>query len=296
MNKPDQDKTGPESLFSDWFKTATESWLSMVSMLTGITSTPEMKTTPIKEEKSRIQESWDTTLKTWETIHSAMSTPESVESIFKGTGELPQFLLKVAQTGLESFVRFHRQWLKRVESVGASTQDYAFENLDEDALKVWTDLYEKEIRRFFNIPQLGLTRLYHEKMNRVVDNFNTYQSVTAKFLHLLYLPFEKSFTVMQKKLSELADKGKLPEDSKAYYQMWIKILEGHYMTLFQSPEYTQAMSKTLDSLSKYSAAKNDFLQDMLNTLPVPTQKEMDELYKEIYLLKKKIKMLEKDKR
>jgi polyhydroxyalkanoate synthesis regulator phasin len=28
-------------------------------------------------------------------------------------------------------------------------------------------------------------------------------------------------------------------------------------------------------------------------LPVPTQKEMDELYKEIYLLKKRIKELEK---
>jgi hypothetical protein len=30
-------------------------------------------------------------------------------------------------------------------------------------------------------------------------------------------------------------------------------------------------------------------------LPVPTHKEMDELYKEIYLLKKRIKALEKKK-
>ena len=30
-------------------------------------------------------------------------------------------------------------------------------------------------------------------------------------------------------------------------------------------------------------------------LPVPTHKEMDELYKEIYLLKKRIKELEKKK-
>jgi polyhydroxyalkanoate synthesis regulator phasin len=106
---------------------------------------------------------------------------------------------------------------------------------------------------------------------------------------------EKSFQVLQEKLTELADEGELPEDSKKYYQMWIKILEGHYMTLFQSSEYTQALNKTLDSLSEFSVAKKEILQDFMNMLPVPTHKEMDELYKEIYLLKKRIKELEKKK-
>jgi polyhydroxyalkanoate synthesis regulator phasin len=48
-------------------------------------------------------------------------------------------------------------------------------------------------------------------------------------------------------------------------------------------------------MSEFSAAKKEILQDFLNTLPVPTHKEMDELYKEIYLLKKRIKELEKKK-
>ena len=34
-----------------------------------------------------------------------------------------------------------------------------------------------------------------------------------------------------------------PEDPKAYYQMWIKILEGHYMTLFQSPDYVKTLGE-----------------------------------------------------
>jgi hypothetical protein len=105
---------------------------------------------------------------------------------------------------------------------------------------------------------------------------------------------EKSFQVLQEKLVALADEGNLPEDSKVYYQMWIKILEGHYMTLFQSTEYIQSLNKTLGSMSEFSDAKKDLLQDtLLYTLPVPTQKEMDELYKEIYVLKKRIRKLEK---
>jgi polyhydroxyalkanoate synthesis regulator phasin len=46
-------------------------------------------------------------------------------------------------------------------------------------------------------------------------------------------------------------------------------------------------------MSEFSVVKNDLMQDMLSTLPVTTQKDTDELYKEIYLLKKRIKVLEK---
>jgi len=106
---------------------------------------------------------------------------------------------------------------------------------------------------------------------------------------------EKSYKVMQEKLTEMAEAGELPDDSKAYYQMWIKILEGHYMNLFKSPEYVNAMGQTLNALEDYKMTQEKVIEDILGMFPVPTQKDMDELYKEIYLLKKKVKALEKDK-
>ena len=75
--------------------------------------------------------------------------------------------------------------------------------------------------------------------------------------------------------------------------MWIKILEGHYMTLFQSSEYGRAQQNVLNTMSDFSVIKNDLMQDMLNTMPIATQKDLDDLYKEMYLLKKRIKVLEK---
>jgi hypothetical protein len=80
--------------------------------------------------------------------------------------------------------------------------------------------------------------------------------------------------------------------------MWIKTLEGHYMTLFRSTEYTQAMSKTINAMEDYTVARHEIVQDYLQMFPVPTNEDMDEVYKEIYELKKKVKALEKrlDKR
>ena len=97
---------------------------------------------------------------------------------------------------------------------------------------------------------------------------------------------------MQKKLSEMLDKGIVPENSKEFYRLWISILETNYMNLFKSPEYVDSLRKTLDSIGEFMIARKQMLEDALQTIPVPTQKEMDELYKEIYLLKKKIKQLE----
>ncbi|OQY12062.1 MAG: hypothetical protein B6I30_05595 [Desulfobacteraceae bacterium 4572_187] len=220
-----------------------------------------------------------------------MIEPETMKTLLKGAGMLPEIFLKIAQTGSKTFVNFQKQWLEGTGKLQESAKTY---NL-EDPFEAWTQLYEQEFRKFFKIPQLGLTRLYQEKMIRSMDKFNIYQAAITEFSRLLLLPMEKSFQVLQEKLAELADKGDLPEDSKKYYQIWIKILEGHYMTLFQSSEYTQSLNKTLNAMSEFSAVKKEILQDFLNMLPVPTHKEMDELYKEIYLLKKRIKELEKKK-
>jgi polyhydroxyalkanoate synthesis regulator phasin len=65
------------------------------------------------------------------------------------------------------------------------------------------------------------------------------------------------------------------------------------MTLFKSPEYNRTLSALFDHLSEYIISKNEVLQDMLQALPLPTYKEMDELYKDLHILKKRVKELER---
>ena len=295
MNDNKKNRIGPETFFSDWMKISMKFWESTASMWPAFNNTSGAARDSKRDDNtSRFQKSWESTQKTWKAWSKIATEPETMETLFKETGVLPEIFLKIAQTGLNSFVHFQQQWIERAGKVQESTKSYTFENLDEDAVKLWTQLYETELRKLFNMPQLGLTRFYQEKMIRTMDKYNMFQTRVTEFLRLLSLPMEKSFQVLQEKLTSLADDGNLPEDSKAYYRMWIKVLEGHYMTLFQSSEYTKVLNKTLHSMSEFSEAKKDLLQDtLLYMLPVPTQKEMDELYKEIYLLKKRIKDLER---
>ena len=290
--KHDKNETKPDFL-SAWMKTAGDVWGQMFRTWSDAAATFRPSAASPSDTSGHAQASLDAALKTWQVLSSTMTRPEITDSMFKGSGTMPDILIQLAQSSLAGFLEFQQKWFERAGRIGKATEAYTFEDLDENAFRAWNEIYEKEFRQFFNIPQLGLTRFYQEKVNQTLDKFNLFQTAIGEFIRLLYLPVTKSFSVIQEKLEELSEAGELPEDPQKYYQMWIKILEGHYMTLFQSAEYIETMGKTLDAMSEFSAAKNDLLEDMLNMLPIPKQKDMDDLYKEIYLLKKRIKTLEK---
>jgi len=229
----------------------------------------------------------------WQAMSSAMARPESQASLFSGIGTIPAVFSKIIESGLIGYSTLQQQWMSQIQKTEKYKGPYDFAHLDKEALHMWGDLYDNEFRKFLNIPQLGLTRFHQEKINQLNDRFTIFQTAMAEFLQLLLTPFEKSFVTMQEKLGNLAEKGEVPEDSKIVYNMWIKALEGHYMTLFKTPEYISAITKTLDSMEDYTSARQDVTDDILKLFSMPTKKDMDEVYKEQYMLKKRLRTLEK---
>jgi len=281
-----------QSLLSAWIESDAEFWGSMLQNWTQ-SDTANDDSSP--GEKSRARESFETVFNSWQTLSSVARDPGAKEA-FSNLGQaMPELLSQMVQASWRSYYYLQQQWLERAGRIGETTQAFSFENLDEDVFKAWTEIYENELKKFFYIPQLGLTRNYQQNFTAALDKYQRFQNQYAEFMHLIFLPVEKTFKVLQQQLSDLAREGKLPENSNDYYKLFIKILEGHYMSLFKSPEYITAMSKTLEVLEDFVAARNTITQDILSTLSMPNQKDLDELYKELYHLKKRLKILEKEK-
>jgi hypothetical protein len=293
MSEKHDDNESGVDFFSTWMRTTGDLWGNMFRIWSDAAATIKPPASASGDASGHAHASMDAAMQAWQILSSTFSRPETMDAIFKGAGTMPEILVKVAQTGLTGFLEFQHKWFERLGQIGKTTEAFTFEDLDQNAFRAWSEIYEKEFSQFFNVPQLGLTRFYQEKVNRSLDKFNIFQAALGEFFRLLYLPVTKSYGVMQEKIKEITDAGELPEDSKQYYQMWLKILEGHYMTLFQSPEYIKTLQNVLDAMSEFSAVKNDLLEDVLSTMPLSTQKDMDDLYKEIYLLKRRIKALEK---
>jgi polyhydroxyalkanoate synthesis regulator phasin len=199
----------------------------------------------------------------------------------------------MAKSGWEATFQIQQHLLEKAGKIGQRTEAYNFDNLDQEVFKASTEIYEKELQQYFHIPPLGLTRFYQERFNELLDKHNLFETTLAEFLSILYLPMEKSFKVLQEKLQTMAQEGILPKEAKENYAIWVKILEGHYMNLFKSKEYTDALHNTISKMEDYILARSEALYDILQFFPVPTNRDMDDLYKEFHLLKKRISELEK---
>jgi polyhydroxyalkanoate synthase subunit PhaE len=287
MDEQNRETGDPQSLLEMWVSTSANFWGSTLKAWSS--SIEQVGGNP----RSRTHESLETSLKAFGSLFQIMAEPDAAKSLFRGISALPEIASKMLEPALLGMLELQRQALERAGRINQSTAAYSFENLDQEVFQAWLEVYEREFKRFLTIPQVGLLRFYQERVNEASDKFQVLQTTMMEFLSILALPMEKSFKVMQEKLSELADDGKLPENTREYYRMWIKILEGHYMNLFKSPHYNEAMGKTLGAMSDFAIARRKIIEDALQSLPIPTHKELDELYKELYTLKIRIRELEK---
>jgi hypothetical protein len=279
-----------ESSVFPWLKTAADMWLNMAKAMP---PTPDNTLKTQTAVQNRFTEQLETNLNLLKSFSRMMSEPESASSAANSVSALPEILMKMARSGFDAAMQIQNHLMEKAGKIGKRTEAYNFDNLDQDVFKALTDVYEKELRQYLKIPPLGLTRFYQERFNELLDKHNLFETTLAEFLSILYLPMEKSFKVFQEKLQETAEQGHLPRETKESYGMWLKILEGHYMNLFKSKEYTDALHRTLNKLEDFLIAKNDAMRDFLQLLPVVTHKDMDDLYKEFHLLKKRVRELEK---
>ena len=246
----DEDKQNPfqESSVFPWLQTALDMWLNMAKA-----TPPSPDTAPDTQTaaQNRFTKELDTNLNLFKSFSRMMSEPESASAVGNTFIALPEILLKMGKSGFDAALQIQNHLIKKAGQIGKSTEAYKFDNLDQEVFESLKDIYEKELRQYLKIPPLGPTRFYQERFNEMLDKHNLFETMLAEFFSVLYLPMEKSFKVFQEKLQQMAEEGNLPKETKESYAIWIKILEGHYINLFKSKEYTDVLHRTLNQMNDF---------------------------------------------
>ena len=291
MSDKDQKSNKQDAASMDWSKLMQDNWNTWSGPLDGIWQNlwPQEQ----GKEQGRVAESLNTSVKMWQTMMGDMATPAAAENLQKLMALAPEIALGFAQTCLQGFTSVQEQAGEWMMKRSASLSSADVQELDRELIKSLQETYEKEFSRYLKLPQVGLGRLYQERVLQAADKTNLLQLAMSDFLHMLYMPIEKSLNSLQKEMAQMAESGPIDEKTKTYYNLWIKLLEGHYMELFKQTEYAEAMSKTLIALNEFVVARQAVINDSLHQLNIPTNNDMDELSKEIYLLKKRVRTLEK---
>lgn len=276
MTSASPEKTGFEEIFSGWVK-ASNHMMDAVSRTWTPQSPPTVDDT--KNARGSLW-SWVSPFDSWEKMSTVMNTATNLGALFTNPlqmKDLPQMPFPVWPEAMNLSPR------------GEGTEtDYNKEIID-----AVMGIYHRELSKVLNIPKLGITRTYQEKLARAMDKFQCFQKYISEFINILNIPLKQSFETAQENLSEMAKNGCQPQDLKKYHSRWLKKLETKYHALLNSPEYIRIMGKTLDAMADFTKARQDVLQDVMKFAGVPVERDMDELYKDLYLLKKRLKAVEK---
>jgi class III poly(R)-hydroxyalkanoic acid synthase PhaE subunit len=296
MYNTDQQASEMVKLFGAWLETSRQFWQS-----TGVDSGkknnghnfafPFTATEEEVDDRCKAYRTWETAVNSYLSFVKLIITPQSRQGLFKGFSTYMEAVIEAAGDSLENFTEFQSQLIKSCATVGECVKLSNFNDLNHASFEAFRELYRSEFQKYFNIPKIGLPREFHEQLSSLVDKSYLYYSHLVELIYLFSVPLEKTNRVMQQKIKYMLEKGEFPEDYKEAYTEWIKILEGHYMEMLKSPEYTHVLNDFIGSLAAYKNVRNEVINSSLKDLQIPTNKEMDAVYSDIYQMKKKIRQL-----
>ncbi|KJR41033.1 poly(R)-hydroxyalkanoic acid synthase subunit PhaE [Candidatus Magnetoovum chiemensis] len=152
--------------------------------------------------------------------------------------------------------------------------------------------FDKTIGKAFKTPQVGKDREKLELILRTIDAYSVYVAKNTVFQHKMYTTGEAA---MRKVLEAVASKIKEGAEIKNYdefYKIWTDINEKAYFDLFNSEDFSKVQGALLESALTFKKLYNQLIEINLSDFPIPVRSEMNDVYKTIYDLKRKVRTLE----
>jgi len=243
------------------------------------------------DQKHRTYRAWETSVSNFTSFFKLMSAPENRDELLKSATTFTEAMVQATGESLEHISEFQSQLIMSAAKINEHTKAFNLDDLNHEAFESFRELYRAELQKYFQMPKIGLPREFCEQLSQMADRSNIFSSHLAELLYLFAVPIERANHTMQEKTKRMLDRGEFIEDYKQAYNEWIKILELHYAELLKSKEYTHVLNNTINSLAEYKNIKHEVMRFFLKDMQVPTNKEMDEVYKDLYQMKKTIKEL-----
>ncbi len=164
----------------------------------------------------------------------------------------------------------------------------------------WTDLLHLMSSKPQALASIGPMRSYADTSKKITVEMIEAAGHMKEFndnLMLYYKQLADTWSEAQKKVN--AKVQSIPKDSEqfeAYKRIWIDILDNDFTELFDSKEfgknYGQLVSKELELAKRW----RNITDAVLKAANLPNKKEMDEIYKEMHDLKRRVSALESELR
>ena len=216
-----------------------------------------------------------------------LSSPETISAFFDQAVKL----LQTAGTSAQGFAGPWTEALqKSIKILPGAAQGHpeSFMNI----FHAMFNAFDSTFGRVFHVPAVGKDREKVELLLKGLDGLSVYLAKNTEYQHMAYVT---GLAAMEKVLESVAHKGKKgegPKDFNEFFTLWIEVNEKAFFALFKTEDFAKLQGELLDASLSVRKHFFKFMELYLYDFPIALRSEMDDLYKTIYDLKKKVRGLE----
>lgn len=164
----------------------------------------------------------------------------------------------------------------------------------------WIDLIHLMSNKPQALTSVGVMRNFAENSKKIAmellesnEDLTEFSESVAKYYQQLVDTWNEAQKKVNLKIPEIPQD---VENFEAYKRIWIDIFDNDFTELFDSKKfgenYGKLVSKELELTKRWTNISNVFLK----SANLPTKKEIDEVYKEMHNLRKRVSKLESESR
>ena len=284
MAQKQEEKSLPFGMFDELLTTVTQFWDGVM-----ISPSSQKKKGQKKEETAF---PWQEALNGWQALQEETFKSVLSDSMEWAGHEAMKQWGHVAASGWEAWQGEKKGMFPFDTMGGTSVANMALRDMSQRLFS----FFSEEVSRLVSLPALGLSRNYHEKMAGVVEKSNYFFLTLSEYLSMMFTPFEGAGVVVQESLKRVEKESQEGVDTDKLYTLWVEELEKGYFALYSSKEYLNVLKRVVEAMGEYTLARQVFVGDCLRLMGIPSEGDLDDLYKDIYLLKKRVSELESTKK
>ncbi len=157
----------------------------------------------------------------------------------------------------------------------------------------WNLLYEESFGSLMQSPILGPTREFTGKILRGYDAWVTLYRASLDYQVVLADIQVRSFEALIRELVSLAEKGEIVKDLRQFQQIWSRVADDVFEKAFCNDENLRIRGRFINALNIYRVYQQDLRELWMQSVNIPSRREVDEIHKTIYELRKEVKTLKK---
>ena len=164
----------------------------------------------------------------------------------------------------------------------------------------WTDLIHLMSAKPQALTSVGPMRNFAENAKKITTELLETNEDLAEFNEALtkyYKQLSDTWSQAQQKVNfKSPEIPNDPEQFEAYKRVWIDIFDNDFTELFDSNNFGENYGKLVAKELELTKHWNNIINVMLKSANLPNKQEMDEVYKEIHALRKRVSKLEAENR